>query len=259
MGVVLALAALAGCGSSAPAQTPLQRWMAATPFYIAHRGGDADWTESTANAYAHAAAWNADLAFEVPVQLTSDGVWVISEDASTGRLFGTDDVIARTPWSTLAGLRTLHGHHPMARLVNDVLAVYPRNRIIFVDDKPNADIAGFLRLLGSYGGPGRFVVKSFYQSATLPEQADKLGYVTWGYYYTANMDVFAATQSRFTMLGLNYDSPAADFATMRQTGKPVIAHIINSAQAAADALHEGAAGLMVSAVQQVVPATGSGG
>lgn len=257
--VVVALAAvwLVGCSTlpPSPPQTPLQRWMASTPMYIAHRGGDADWTEGTAEAYAHAAAWNPSLALEVPVWPTSDGVWVVSEDPTTGRVFGTDDVIKRTPWATLAALRTVRGHHQMARLVNDVLAVYPRDRIIFVDNKPSTDINGFLKLLDSYGGPTRFVVKSYWKSKALPQQARKGGYITWGYYYAKDVQDFAATESRFDMLGLNYSAPPADFAAMQATGKPIIAHIIGNAQAAAAALHSGASGLMVSAVQQVIPST----
>jgi glycerophosphoryl diester phosphodiesterase len=251
--VVLTMLELVGCGTEAVPQTALQRWLATTPMYIAHRGGDADWTEGTADAYAHAAAWNPGLALEVPVRLTSDGVWVVSEDSTTGRVFGTDDDIARTPWAVLSRLRTLDGHRPMARLVSDVLAVYPRDRIVFVDDKPDADVPGLLRVLQSYGGPTRFVVKSFYQTVDLPRQARRLGYLTWGYYYAANMGSFAATQGRFDLLGLDYGAPAADFAIMRRTGKPVIAHIVGNAKAAAAALGKGAAGLMVSAVRQVVP------
>lgn len=255
--MVIALAALwlAGC-NTAPAQTPLQRWLATSPFYIAHRGGDADWVEGTADAYASAAAWNPALALEVPVRLTSDGVWVVSEDPTTGRVFGTDDDIRRTSWAVLSTLRTTDGHHPMTRLVDDVLDVQPRDRVLFVDDKPNADIPGFLQLLGSFGGPSRFVVKSYWESADLPRQAHRLGYVTWGYYYAVNMGSFAATEGGFDLLGLNYDAPAADFARMRATGKPVVAHVIGSVAAAATAVREGASGLMVSAVQQVVPAAG---
>jgi len=258
--MVVALVAvwLVGCSMTPPSPgTALQRWMATSPMYIAHRGGDADWTEGTADAYAHAAAWNPSLALEVPVWRTSDGIWVISEDPTTGRVFGTDDDIKRTPWAALAALRTLRGHHRIARLVDDVLAVYPRDRIIFVDDKPGADVSGFLSLLNSYGGPARFVMKTFWKSEALPQQARKVGYITWGYYYAKDMPHFAATQGRFDMLGLNHTAPAADFAAMRATGKPIIAHIIDNAQAAAAALQSGASGLMVSAVQQVVPAATS--
>ncbi|MBN9619544.1 MAG: hypothetical protein J0H43_07415, partial [Actinobacteria bacterium] len=75
----------------------------------------------------------------------------------------------------------------------------------------------------------------------------------WGYYYAQNMDDFAATQSRYDLLGLTYTAPRSDFQTMRATGKVVIAHVIPTEAAARQALGKGAGGLMVSGVTQVVP------
>ncbi len=83
--LVVTMSVVSACGtaSTTPSGTPLERWMAATPMYIAHRGGDGDWPEATGYAYAHTTAWNPNLALEVPVWRTSDGVWVVSEDATT--------------------------------------------------------------------------------------------------------------------------------------------------------------------------------
>lgn len=242
-----------GAGSSVAARTPLQQWIAAAPMYIAHRGGDANWPEGTAFAYAQAAEWNSSVALEVPVWRTSDGVWVVSEDATTRRVFGADYKIRSTPWATLAALRSRRGNYPMARLVNDVLDVYGHARILFIDDKADSDVKAFLDLLDASGGSARLVVKSYWQSVNAAKQAHDRGYVTWGYYYEKDMTRFAATQSKFDMLGLNYTAPRADFATMRATGKPVIAHILANAAAAGAALRDGVQGLMVSAVEQVVP------
>ncbi|MCU1656183.1 MAG: hypothetical protein JWO57_839 [Pseudonocardiales bacterium] len=221
--------------------------------YIAHRGGDADWPEGTAYAYARAAAWNSNLALEVPVWRTSDGVWVVSEDATTSRVFGQNYTIRDTPWATLAGLRGLHGGQPMARLVNDVLDVYGRSRILFIDDKSDTNVAELLDLLDSFAGPSRYVVKSFCRSVNAPKLARARGYLTWGYYFAKDMSIFESTQSRFDMVGLNYMAPSANFTTMHDTGKPVVAHIISTTDAARTALANGVQGLMVSAVEQVVP------
>jgi glycerophosphoryl diester phosphodiesterase len=221
--------------------------------YIAHRGGDADWPEGTAYAYAEAAAWNPHLALEVPVRQTSDGVLVVSEDATTGRVFGASYVISKVPWATLARLHTREGGYPMARLVNDVLDVYGRSRILFVDDKTASNVGAFLDVLDSYAGPTRYVIKSFWSATNATVTARKRGYVTWGYYYATDMSHFAASESKFDLLGLNYTAPEAAFDTMRHTGKPVIAHIIPTASAAQTALNDGARGLMVSDIEQVVP------
>jgi len=228
-------------------------WEAATPMYIAHRGGDADWPEATAYAYAQAAVRNPSLALEVSLWRTSDGVWVISDAATTGRVFGTNDVIAQSTWAQLSMLRTRKGGYPMARFVNDVLGPYGSSRIIFVDDKSDTNGPALLALLGTFGGKSRFVIKSYWHSPATALLAQAAGYDTWGYYYSKDLAHFAATQSKFTLLGLEYTATAADFATLRATGKPIIAHTIATADQARVALTAGAAGLMVSGVTEVVP------
>lgn len=233
--------------------TPLQRWIANPPMYVAHRGGDVNWTEGTAYAYAQAAAWNPDLALEVPIQRSSDGVWVVSEDVTTRRVFGADYVIGATPWRVLSTLKTTRGRHPMARLVDDVLDVYGRTRILFLEDKTDQDLTAFFDLLDSFAGRTHFVIKSYFRAVDTPVEAHRRGYVTWGYYYADNMAQFAATQGRFDLLGLNSSAPAADFARMRATGKPVLAHVIASRRTAELTTGEGVSGLMVSNVVRVIP------
>ncbi|MCW2526547.1 MAG: hypothetical protein JWM76_1407 [Pseudonocardiales bacterium] len=232
--------------------TPVERWLAGTPLFIAHRGGDADWTEGTAYAYRQAAAWNPNLALEVPVWRTADGVYVISEEGTTGRVFGKNYDIQTTPWATLATLRTLAGGYPMGRLVNDVLVPYGSSRVFFVDNKSNADLDAFFDLLDSYGGKDRFISKSYYNSGATAAEAHARGYLTWGYYYEQDMGEFAATESRFDLLGINYSASPATFEAMHATGKQIIAHLIASPAAEFRAFCLGASGYMVSGVTQVV-------
>lgn len=256
--VLLVMLPVSACSRHSPpaTRTPIQRWLSGGTAYIAHRGGDRNWPEGTAFAYAQAAAWNPNLALEVPVWPTSDGIWVVSEDASTGRVFDKNYTITTTPWSILSALRTRHGSLPMARLSNDVLDTYGHNRILFIDDKPGMDVDSFFAALVPYKGKGRFIIKSYWSASALPRAAHARGYQTWGYYYASNMTHFASTQSRFDFLGLNYGAPASAFATMRATGKPVIAHVVATAKAAQTALADGASALMVSGVEQVVPRSG---
>lgn len=239
-----------------PGSTPVQTWLTHRPLYVAHRGGDANWTEGTAYAYRQAAAWSPEVALEVPVWRTSDGVWVVSEQRSTGRVFGADRDIPSTPWSVLSRLRTRVGDQPMARLREDVLDVYGRSRILFIDDKRDTDATAFLDLLSSYAGRTRYIVKSFWASDATASAARRRGYLTWGYYFDGAMPHFAATQQHFDLLGLPSSASAADFRRMLATGKPLIAHIIETPGQAQDALAKGATGLMVADVEAVVPAGG---
>jgi glycerophosphoryl diester phosphodiesterase len=233
--------------------TPLQAWLSHTPMYVAHRGGDANWTEGTAYAYGRAAAWNPELALEAAVWRSSDGVWVVSEQRNTGRLFDADRDIPSTPWSVLSTLRTRVGHRPMARLREDLLDVYGRTRILFIDNKQDLHATEFLDLLSSYAGRTRYVVKSFWDADRTPGAAHRRGYLTWGYYYGKDMPHLAATQRRFDLLGLDFSAGGQDFRMMEATGKPVIAHIIDAPDQARAALDKGASGLMVANVESVVP------
>ncbi|KQS66006.1 glycerophosphodiester phosphodiesterase family protein [Modestobacter sp. Leaf380] len=231
--------------------TAVERWLGASPSLIAHRGGSGDWPEGTAYAYDQAAAWSPDLALEAPVWLTADGVWVVCHDQRTGGVFDADLDVPTSTWEQLSALRTTDGGLPMARLV-DVLAAHP-DRVWVLDDKPNADVAGFLDLLDASGGPARFVVKNFHTADGLAGLARERGYTTWGYWYPADMADFAATEGAWDLIALAWDAPAADFATALATGKPVFGHIVSTPEQARTALDEGATGLMVSGVTAVVP------
>ncbi|MCO7219601.1 glycerophosphodiester phosphodiesterase family protein [Klenkia sp. PcliD-1-E] len=247
---------LAGCGgpvawSVQPIRTPVEAWLAHSPSLIAHRGGSADWPEGTAYAYGRAAEWSPTLALEAPVWLTSDGVWVICHDATTGAEFDRDLDIATSTWAQLSVLRTVDRGLPMARL-SDVLAEHP-DRVWLVDDKPAADPAGLLDLLDAAGGPARFVVKSYGPSVAAPEAARGRGYLTWGYWFTADLLTFDADQVRYDLLALPWDGPATAWADAVATGKPVFGHVVSTPAQARQALAEGATGLMVSGVTEVVP------
>jgi glycerophosphoryl diester phosphodiesterase len=261
VGVVLLLAAVGGLGRVAgwyggshhSAATPLTRWLAGRPLYIAHRGGDADWPEGSALAYRNALAWNGTTALEVPVWRTSDGVWVVSEDRDTGRVFGTEDIIKQTTWAQLSTLRSTKGAQPLSRLEQDVLQVVPRDRILFVDDKSDTDVPALLDLLDRYGGAGRIILKGFWSESSVPSVGHARGYTTWGYYYGNQLSEFPATQNRWDLLGINWSASHQDYRMLEATGKPVIAHIVASRRAATTAFAEGARGLMVSGLKEVVP------
>ncbi|SDG99631.1 glycerophosphodiester phosphodiesterase family protein [Klenkia brasiliensis] len=258
LGLVLLVGGLvlAGCGSPVtgavqPIRTPVEVWLAQTPSLAAHRGGSADWPEGTSYAYDQAADWSPTLALEAPVWLTADGVWVVCHDATTGAEFDADLDIATSTWAQLSALRTVDGDQPLARL-SDVLAEHP-DRVWLIDDKPAADPAGLLDLLDAAGGPDRFVLKSYGPSVAVPEAAHRRGYLTWGYWFVADLPTFDADQERYDLLALPWDGPASAWTDAVGTGKPVFGHVVATAAQAQQALAEGATGLMVSGVTEVVP------
>ncbi|MHA3704265.1 glycerophosphodiester phosphodiesterase [Jatrophihabitans sp. YIM 134969] len=255
-------ACLATCGSAAAtparatasaAATPLQAWLTRRTIRIAHRGGSADWPEASPLAYRNAAAWNRALALEFPARRTADGVWIASEDASTGRVFGRDLTIATSTWAQVSTLRSVVGAQPPSRLKQTVLDQVSRDRILFVDDKDDDHVDELLDLLDQYGGRRRAVVKSFHQFVDTPRTARARGYTTWGYWYEDQMGDFDDAQRRFDLLGMEYGASEAVFDRMTATGKRVLAHIVATEEQADLGLSKGATGLMVSGVEEVVP------
>jgi len=238
--------------------TPVQAWLRDTIPMAAHRGGSADWPEETLYAYGQAAAWSPRLALEISVWQSSDGVWVCSHDQTTGRVFGTSYDIPTTPWATLQSLRTTVGNQPIARL-DDVLNAYATgNRVLFIDDKGNQSIAALFTLLDTYGGNTRFVIKSFQSGTSIAAQAHTRGYLTWGYYYEADVPSLPSTQASWDLLGMDYTASSAAWASVLSYGKPVLGHIIPDAAGKTTALSKGATGLMVSGVVEAVPQVGAG-
>lgn len=220
---------------------------------IAHHGGSASWPAASPTAYQQSRDWNPALALEFSARRTADGVWVGSEDASTGAVYGTDLTIATSTWEQLSTLRSIRGHQPMSRLDTDLLDQVPEDRVLFVDDKDDAHVDELLDLLDQHGGAGRAVIKSYWQTVKTPTAAHARGYTTWGYYYADQMDQFEATQGRFDLLGIDQDAPTAVYQRMLATGKRVIAHVVATPAQADRALAAGATGLMVSGVRDVVP------
>lgn len=230
-----------------------QQWLAnESPLDVAHRGGDADWVEMTRYAYSQAIAYGAKV-LNVDGWMTTDGVWVASHDNSLLRVFGVNVNISDSTWDQIKNLTTTTGGYPIEK-VADLLAAFPQV-LWFVENKHASSLdASFLNLLDAGGGPDRIIVKAYYTAATVAADAHARGYLTWGYYYPADLANFSSTHSRWDILGLDFtDTTPADWAMLKATGKKVIAHVIMSVANANQAFAEGADGVMTGKVIGVIP------
>lgn len=255
---VAAAVSLSGAGTlNSSSLTPVAAWLSSYRPNVAHRGASAEYVEETADAYAKAAAFSSDLALEVSVWPTSDGQWACSHDQNTLRVFGTSVDIPSNPWSALTGLRTTTGNFPMANLVEILNAHAKGRRVIFIDNKAGTNMTALLDLLDTYGGNTRFIIKAFYTAASISAAAFARGYLTWGYYYDADRTNIASTQSRWSILGMDYTASAAAWTEAKAYGKAVLGHIITSSANATTAYAAGADGLMTGKLVGVVPQTGA--
>lgn len=252
------LASVAGSCGSDP-QTAIAAMLASTPFVIAHRGGDADRPELSMAAYRHALRSGAD-GVEVSLARTSDGVWFGLHDATLDRTSGTTGFVAAAhTWAEVSALRITAGRgfrsgdppEPYARL-EEILALVGGRVAVFVDPKtvPRRYHSELLDLLiRSVPDPaGTLVAKSFVADVAWPDAARRRGLRTWGYAYgrdmTSSSALASATADRWNLLGLNLSAPRAVWQHFVQTGRPVIAHVLQSRAQLERAQTLGAHGVM---------------
>lgn len=240
------------------------------PFYVAHRGGSADWPEMSMTAYANSAAWGMG-ALEVSVARTSDGVFFGLHDATldrTSKVSGSIDPTNLT-WAQLTAnyKNKLNASSPQGEdytPVADVFAAFAATHVIFVDTKYIGDTqqrTDLINLMLSYAPASHWVLKGYYTDTALTDLAQRAGIQTWGYYYARDLSRVDSTAQKWDMLGLELGAPAADWSRIKAKGKPVIAFFVADTPDLDEALAKGADGMMTSSVSGVlgVPRTEAGG
>ena len=236
-------------------------FLAATPFYVAHRLGGTEYPEFTRRGL-DAALAAGFKALELSVRRCSTGEFVLIHDWVTTRTVpGTDYQIWNTPWSTLAGLQQASGG--FLRLT-DVMDSVPSDVVLAVDHKVTSDkqtsssgdmdseAALFALLEERLGAQAqkRVIIKHFIQGG-VAARAKAKGYRTMCMMYPN--EVAGAPLTDWDVLGMEWNAPDDVWATLRATGKPLIAHIITTQAQATRARERGATGLMSSVPSQVHP------
>lgn len=262
------MVALTGCARQMPRDTRPRthaELLRETPFYVAHRGGGANWPEMTAYAYSQAAALPFVHAIEISVCRSSDGVLVCSHDADTLRVTGAAHVVAQTDWATLSGLMVTSQYtddpqqpaRPMSRL-DDVIGSHIDRLVVFVEPKTRDAAAPLMQKLVAMNQPERTVWKQYVNSPNFTE-AKSHGFATWGYVlneagHLDHLDEFAANPA-IDMLGIGKDQPDAlvqrVVSVAKRNGKPVMMWPITTTAERARALGLGCRGLMTSNLRTV--------
>lgn len=236
-------------------------FLAATPFYVAHRLGGTEYPEFTRRGL-DASLAAGFKALELSVRRCSTGEFVLIHDwVTTHTVPGTDYQIWNTPWSTLAGLQQASGG--FLRLT-DVMDSVPSDVVLAVDHKVTSDkqtsssgdmdseAALFALLEERLGAQAqkRVIIKHFIQGG-VAARAKAKGYRTMCIMYPN--EVAGAPLTDWDVLGMEWNAPDDVWATLRATGKPLIAHIITTQAQATRARERGATGLMSSVPSQVHP------
>ena len=246
----------------APERDHVAEFLAATPFYVAHRLGGTEYPEFTRRGL-DASLAAGFKALELSVRRCSTGEFVLIHDWVTSRTVpGTDYQVWNTPWSVLAGLQQASGG--FLRLT-DVLDAVPSDVVLAVDHKVTSsketgstgdmesEAALFDLLearLGAENARRRVLVKHFVKGG-VSERGRARGYRTMCMMYPN--EVTDADLTKWDVLGMEWNAPNDVWTTLRATGKPLIAHIITTTSQATHARERGATGLMASVPSQVHP------
>lgn len=245
----------------APERDHVAEFLAATPFYVAHRLGGTEYPEFTRRGL-DASLAAGFKALELSVRRCATGEFVLIHDWVTTRTVpGTDYQIWNTPWSTIAGLQQASGG--FLRLT-DVMDSVPQDVVLAIDHKVTSDKqtastgdmeseAALFALLEERLGPAarrRVLIKHFIQGG-VSARARARGYRTMCMMY--QNEIAGADLTTLDVLGMEWNAPDDVWTTLRATGKPLIAHIITTQAQATRARERGATGLMSSVPSQVHP------
>lgn len=243
----------------APTGAVVDRFLASKPFYVAHRLGGTEYPEFTRQGL-DASLRAGFKALELSVRRCSTGEFVLIHDWVTTRTVpGTDYQIWNTPWSVLSGLQQASGG--FLRLT-DVVNQVGDDIVLAIDHKVTSG-----KQVGSQGdmdsenalfdyldtipnAKDRVLIKQFVNGGVAPRAKAK-GYKSMCMMYPD--EVAGADLSSFDVLGMEWNASDDVWATLKATGKPLIAHIITTQQQANQALSKGATGLMASVPSVVHP------
>ena len=243
----------------APTGTVVDRFLASKPFYVAHRLGGTEYPEFTQKGLTESLKAGFK-ALELSVRRCSTGEFVLIHDWVTTRTVpGTDYQIWNTPWSVLSGLQQASGG--FMRLT-DVVNQVGDDIVLAIDHKVTSS-----KQTGSQGdmdsekalfdyldtipnAKDRVLIKQFVNGG-VAGRAKAKGYKSMSMMYPN--EVAGADLSSWDVLGMEWNASDDVWATLKATGKPLIAHIITTQQQADQALSKGATGLMASVPSVVHP------
>lgn len=142
----------------------------ATPFAIAHRGGNEAAPENTEAAFAHARSLGIDH-LETDVHLTADGVLVAFHDPELDRVAKMSGSIADRVWSELTEIE-LEGGHRIPTMAS-LLERFPDARFN-IDPKADASVDPLIELLREHEAVDRVCIGAF-SDQRIARLSDALG------------------------------------------------------------------------------------
>lgn len=216
-------------------------WLAAPPYFAAHRGGGDQAPEHTLVAYRHAVAEGL-AAIEISVNLTSDGLPVCMHDLTLDRTTNSTGALLSRSWADIhnnvlvtigSTLGPAWANQPIS-LLQQVLAELAGQAVILIEPKNGSAVATtkLLAALARYGPQDSFIYKTFRKSTTggltsVALTAQQAGYRVWAYFdNTESNAMIDATAAAADILGAVFGTSDATISYIVATGRPVIVYTV---------------------------------
>jgi hypothetical protein len=227
--------------------------------YWAHRGGSLDWPEMTERAYTNA-VWRGGRALEVSVRRSSDGVWIMSHDATLTRATGgaSTATITATHSSAMLGVPVTVGTPGgVIGRIEDVLEAWPR--MLWVIDNKTGESAVDLFAIIKARVPDwadRVIIKiDGAHAVSLFQTARAAGFKTAAYFFGDTADAkITENMPHVDYPGMDYLADQARWDYLATFGKPIWGHVLPSLAAKVTAETKGARIFQCAAVKAIVPA-----
>lgn len=258
-------------------------------WWMAHRGGSADYQEHCTRGYLQCAIAHADV-LEMSLVRSSDGVFFGAHDETADR---TSSSVRGQNWKfsehTAAEIEALvqdlpnrgdtrFTTAPYMRLT-ELVDTWSKSHSIMLDPKyintaGRADLYNYIKTIPDY--QNRILGKFYHTGIAIANEFHAIGCKVWGYSYTADVGAFstsdtsdptrtfivrpasdssstAATIGYWDFTGLEWNAEDAVWAAMIQLSgsKKVLAHICPTAAAATEGVRKKARALQVSGVNSV--------
>lgn len=243
-------------------------------WWMAHRGGSADYQEHSERGYLESARCHADV-FEASLVMSSDGVIFLAHDNTANRTsssVGPSAANGGTDWffnqHTAAEIEALiqdlpgrgdtrFNTAPYMRLTQ-LVSRWAKTHTLMLDTKyintaGRQALYAYIQTIPNYR---ECIMGKFYHSGTtIADEFHAIGCKVWGYGYTADVNdgSYAQTAAKWDLLGLEYTASQNTWNALKSIAgsKKILGHIVPTAQAAQDAVALGAKALQVSGVNSV--------
>lgn len=228
--------------------------------FWSHRGGSLNWPEMTLRAYTNS-IWHGAKVLEASYVRSQDGVWVASHDVDLVRVTGNTALtdLRQLPASAALGQPVLvptAAPDAVVERLEDLLQTYPQF-VLLLDHKTGTAYQTFMQIIKDNvpNWQDHVILKIAGASAASRfQEAQAAGFKTAAYFYDTDVQADITTKMPYVDYpGLNVTADQSWWDFILSFGKPVWAHVLQSASGYTQGKSKGAKIFQCANVLTIIP------